>query len=229
MKKNLMMGMVVAMSFQMAFAAPRNAETVRRTVIEEVKRATETTAGKAVDAASAGKTASLLSRIAGASERELQSALQRKIVVKEVEGEKTVSLLELGNKLAAADNAIRTKDLSGLDAAGKAHMETTVEAIKVSSEFLSLANKTSDMGGKLTEQQRLEVAAFNKQVSLIEDMITKMDTADLKTHIEVMKKAIAKRTNPNIAGDQAFAAAIKEGKSQEDYLTRLSELTNCAR
>jgi len=230
MKKNLIMGMVVAMSFQMAFAAPaRNAEAVRKAVNEEIVRGKQAVAGKAVDAAQSGKTAKELSRISGASEVELSASLRRNITVKETEGDKVVSLLEIGRSTADADTALRTKDLTGLDAGGKAHLEVLQEAVKVSSDFLSLANIDITAAGKLTEQQQLELAAFNKQLSLIPDMLTKMDTADVKAHITAMKKAVEKRTNPKITGDAAFAAALKEGKSNEDYLAKLNELTNCTR
>jgi hypothetical protein len=228
MKKQIIVSLALICGFQMSLAAPvRNVESVRRAVVEEMARVKSET--RVNDQMQISRSSDTLSRISGASSVELKAALARKIKIKEVDGEREVSLLEIGNLLSAADQSIRTKDLTNLDAAGRAHLEATQEAIKVSSEFLSLANRTTEMTGVMSDQQKLEVAAFNKQVSLIPEMITKMDTSDLKAHTDAMKKAIAKRTGPSINGDQAFALALKEGKSQEDYIQKLNELTSCIR
>lgn len=227
----MILGMLVVCSFQMAFAATaRDAMIVRDTISKELARARSSGENKVADSATLSKVSNTLSRISGSNrEVELRSALGRTIQVKEATGTRSVSLLDLANLLVSADQSLRTQNLSGLDAAGKAHLDATQNAIKVSSEFLALANRTSETSAVLTDVQKLEVAAFNKQISLIEEMITKMDTADLKAHTEVMKKAIAKKINPNMNGDQALAAALKEGKTQEDYIQKLNELMNCLR
>lgn len=230
MNTKVILGMMVAISFQMAFAATaRNVEGIRKVVREEIGRSKNGSTGNTVDAVESGKTAEYLARMSGASEVELRPALQRTITVKEVDGNKTISLNEVGTMLKVADEGFRKIDRTSLDASGKAHLEILEEGLKVIPMFLSLANRTSEMGAKLSTQQQTEVDAFFKQISLTEDMLTKMDTADAKAHIEVMKKAIAKRTSPKVAGDQAFAAALKEGKSQEDYIAKLQELLNCVR
>jgi hypothetical protein len=153
----------------------------------------------------------------------------RRIVVQEATGDRTVALLTLGQLLVSADQALRSENPGSLNAAGKAHMVATQEAIKVASEFLALAARTSDTAGIMTTQQRSEVAAFYKELSLIEEMLFRMDTGDLRSHVEIMKQAIAQKTSEKMNGDQAFAAVLKTGRSQQEYLLKLAELTNCAR
>lgn len=221
MKTKLVIGMALICSFQIAFAAATaRPEVVRKAIETEVARAKAAGEIKASDATHDAKLGSTLARIAGTSEGELRSALSRTIQVQETNGSKNVSLREIGSLLVKADEVSRTQG-------SPPAME---RAIKISSAFLSLANRDPrNSGVVMTEQQKLELAAFNKQLSLIPEILTKMDAADMDAHIKVMEKAVEKRATPTMNGEQAFAVALKEGRSQEDYLQKLNELTGCVR
>lgn len=221
MKKKLVLGMVLMCGFQMAYAAPTaRPEAVRKAIETEVARAKAAGEIRATDASHDARLGNTLARISGSAEGELRAALSRTIEVKEATGSRNVPLREIGNLLAKADEVSRAQG----------NPPAMERAIKVSSAFLALANRDPKNSGLvMTEQQKLELDAFNKQLSLIPEIITKMDPADMEAHIKVMEKAIEKRVTPNMNGDQAFASALKEGKTQEEYKQKLTDLTGCVR
>lgn len=237
MKKQFVMGMMLSLTLSapMAFAAgAKGAEAIRSEISKNDKRALEKDAISALkglvrDAEVLDRSSTILSKIAGgADSTELKSSLSRKIKVATVDGEKQVAVLDVAKSIMKADQTTKEINRNDLTAEGKSHLELVEEAVKVSSEFLTLANRTSDMSASTNELAKQASQALNKQIALIPEMLTKMDTADLKGHVEVMKKAIQSRTSPSMNGDQAYLAALKtEGMSAEKLKEKLEEIIGC--
>jgi hypothetical protein len=230
MKNQIILGMALALTANFAFAAGpvRSAVEVKNQMTEESKRSKDRNSidvlRGTVDSQIVFKAANEVSKIGGADQTELKIALAKSVKVQSVEGEKTLSLMDVGQKLLMAEQTMKKLNRNDLTADGKLHLEAMENMVKASSEFLSLANKMSDGA---TEQSKLEIAAFNKQLLIIAEQLTTMDTGDLKAHTAKMKAAVAARTSPGITGDQAFAASLKQGKTATEYAQLLKDILGC--
>lgn len=234
MKKVLLAGMatVVAMSFTMGSAAYA-AVDLKAAMRDETKDATKKGAIKGVDESSkvaAQKSISdLLVGVArNADSAEMSQAIARTINVRKSDGSvKQVSLEDIARNILADKQALDNKNRNDLTAADKAHFDQMQQFLEVSSQFLTLASRTSEVRGNLDAQTQKEVDAFNKQLSIISDMKS-FDTRELKSHVDVMQAALQAKVSPDIKGDQAFAAALGKGKrSQADLDKKLDDIIGC--
>ncbi|MEZ0390592.1 MAG: hypothetical protein ACAH59_00125, partial [Pseudobdellovibrionaceae bacterium] len=233
MKTKLILGMVLVCSFQSAFAGGKSVEVFRKALTDEVARRNQTHAvEKKTTTDKISLTANELSKISGASQVELKAAMQKKnISFKDATGQtKEISILEIGSTISSADQVLRSIDRTTLDADGKARLKILSDdggkGLQIMADFISLANKTSD-AGVATEMSKMEVAVLNQQISLIPDMLNKMDAAEMQSHLAIMDAAVKKRVRPEIPGDQALAAVLKENKTAEEYKQKLNEILNC--
>ncbi len=229
MRKQIVLAIALVLSANFAnAAAARSAVEVKSQMTEESKKAKDHNSIDSLRGSTgtqvAFKAAGEISKISGADQSELKIALSKSVKVQTAEGEKTLALLEVGQKILMAEQTLKKMNRNDLAEDGKLHLEAMESMVKVASEFLSLANKMSEGA---TEQSKLEISAFNKQLLIISEQMTTMDTADLKAHTAKMKAAVSSRTNPSITGDQAFAASLKQGKTATEYAQILKDILGC--
>jgi hypothetical protein len=234
MKKVLLAGMVTMVALQMsvAHAAISRAVDVRNSVVEENKKALEKGALTGVNEASAtamkSNVSDLLVGVArNADNREMSEALSRTIRLNDAGKASDIKLLDIGRKVLMAKQSLDKINRNDLDDQGKAHFDQLRQALEVSSQFMTLASKSSDIGTNLNPQTQKEVDAFNRQLSLIPDLL-KMDTRELKSHVDIMQAAVNAKTSARVTGDQAYAAALK-AKYGAKYQEKLEEILGCAR
>ncbi|MCE3009603.1 MAG: hypothetical protein LW875_03200 [Proteobacteria bacterium] len=236
MKKQLILGMATVLaltSFEVASAATRAAE-VRTKLEREMRDAlskgsitglNENSAAKARESA-ADKLVGV-ARIADANE--MTSALGKTIKVKEADGrEVSTSVMDIARKLLRTEQALNNLNQNEMGPEARAHVKLVETALQLGAQMIGSLSKTSDVVANLDAQSKLQVEAFYKQVSLLPEMVTKMDSKELKSHIEIMEATMAQKTGPNVKGDVAFAAAMraKYGAKAND---KMNELLGCAR
>lgn len=236
MKKQLILGMVavsmVMGSFSSAMAATRRVE-----VQDAMKKAVESGArvGGVAGVREAGVRSDTITDLASLldgnnrSQAELRSALDKTIQITTPDGARTIDLLTVGKSVKAADLQIKNLDRNRLDNEGKTYLETLEKAVDVSAQFLALKSASSDIVAPAarTADQQLEIDAFNRQVSLITDIVSgKMDKAEVESHISVMQAAVQAKTSPRVTGEQAFKVAM-ETKYGAKAKEKMTELKNC--
>lgn len=247
MKKQLLLGMVLTavMVAQQSYAGPVRTVEAFRAELGKAKnvKVSELDVNKGVETAQhRNKLAELLSGILkGSMALSISGVIKRKPVelkgkVAGVEQVIKVDLAEVAKDIAHADQVLKSTNKNDLDAAGKLHFETMEKAVESGTKMLAMAEKTSDMRdidsrGDLTAAQKdilkQETAAFMQEISLISQAL-KMDTAELQTFVELWNKVAAKR-GPNVLGDQAYAAVMKEGRNDKAYREKLEEILGCVR
>lgn len=236
MKKKFILGMVavsmVMGSFSGAMAATRRVE-----VQDAMKRAVEASAraGSVAGVREAGVRSDTITDLASLldgnnrSQAELRTALDKVIEISTPDGARTIELLSVGKSVKAADLQIKDLDRSRLDNEGKSYLETLEKAVDVSAQFLALKSASSDLiaPAARTADQQLEIDAFNRQVSLITEIVGgKMDKAEMESHVAVMQAAVQAKTSPRVTGEQAFKVAM-EAKYGAKAKEKMNELKNC--
>lgn len=234
MNKVVLLGMATMVAFQMsvANAAITRAVDVRNSVMEDSKKALEKGAINGVNETSAvaakSSVADLLVGVArNADNKEMSDALSHKVRVSEAGQVTEISMIDIGRKVLMAKQSLDKVNRNDLDAQGQAHLDEMKQALEVSSQFMTLASKSSDVSGSLDAATQKQVDAFNKQLSLIPDLL-KMDTREMKSHVDIMQAAVQAKTAPNVNGDVAYASALK-AKYGAKFQEKLDEILGCAR
>jgi hypothetical protein len=147
--------------------------------------------------------------------------LINKVAVNGVDFSTGASLSSIVNAIAKADEVSRNINRNEVtSAADKALLAQKERAVKICAEFVVLAKN-------MTHAQTQEVGVFIKQLDLIPEMLTSMSAEDLKSHLDIMEKAVeAHNKNSQLKGDQAFAEALKTKYGQE-YAQKLLEILGC--
>lgn len=237
MKKQFLIGLATAMAlttFNTALAAPMRSGELRSRIEREQKDALKKGSITGLNEANAERArqsaADKLTSIARIADlNEMTAAAGKKIKVKEADGKEVeMNMMDIMRKTLMVEQSIKSINRNELDAEARAHLEKVEQALEVSAQFLAMANKTSDVSTNINALTQKQVDAFNKQLSLIPELLTRMDTRELESHVEIMRAAIGERVSPNIKGDQAYANALKK-KYGEKAEAKLDEILGCAR
>lgn len=236
MKKQLVLGMVavslVMGNFSTAFAATRRVD-VQKNLENGVKKGLEV--GGIPGVREAGTRSEIIADVAslldgnGRSQAELRQAMDRSITITTPDGPRNIDLLDVGKSIKAAETQIKNLDRSKLDKDGKDYADTIDKAVDVSAQFLALSSASATVrdAAVRTPDQQLEIDAYNRQVSLITDLISgKMDKAEVESHLAVMEAAVQAKTSPRVTGEQAFKVAM-ETKYGAKAKEKMTELKNC--
>ena len=171
-----------------------------------------------------------LAKTQGISETQIESAIrdgQGKVreLKADVGGENlNINMLATAKQINAAKSTVDAlaREKSQLDTDGQELLTQLERAMEIMPKFLSLANSVSSGSSA-------EVQAFVKQLSLTKEMLSTMDAADLKNHLDVMEMAVEVRLrNPEINGDEAYSQALRT-KYQDKYASKLEEILSCKR
>lgn len=147
--------------------------------------------------------------------------LVNKVAVNGVEFSTGADMSSIVNSILNADQVTRSINRNEItSAADKALLAQKERAVKICAEFVVLAKN-------MTHAQTQEVGVFIKQLDLIPEMLTSMSAEDLKSHLDVMEKAVeAHNRNSQLKGDLAFAEALKAKYGQE-YAQKLLDILGC--
>jgi hypothetical protein len=233
MNKVLLAGVATMLAFHVsiAHAAITRAADVRRAVVEDNKKALDKGAIDGVtesDTAMKSSVANLLVGVArNADTTEMSEALSRSIKVSDAGNVKEIPLMNVGRQILMAKQSLDKMNRNDLDAQGQAHYDELRQALETSSQFLTLASKTADVRAVVDAQTQKQEDAFNKQLSLIPDLLN-MDTRELKSHVDIMQAAINAKVSPDMKGAQAYYSALK-AKYGDKTNAKLDEILGCAR
>ncbi len=161
------------------------------------------------------------------SSRDLNVALNRSFHIKDGAKFIQIEIASLGRAIQDAKKVSQEINRLELDASGIKHLGQIDRAFEVMPKFLSLAASITKPKDARTQ---VEVDAFAKELSIVNEMLSTMQTADLKTHLDIMQMALdfkAKNPNLELDGNQALAGAIRE-KYQDKALAKIQELSTCS-
>lgn len=233
MNKVFLIGMATVVAFQMSVAQAAgvvHVADVKSKMETDMKDANKRGAIRGLDESSAiAQLNSVAKNLKDVSKTDYTSewrlALAKRIKTSDL-GE--INVMDIARKILKTRQSLDEIQAADLDAAGKAQYDTLKNAVDVSAQFLSLASTSSDINLHLDAQSQKEIDAFNKQLSLIPEMLTKMDTKELQSHLDIMTSAIASRNSPEMTGDKAYAAALKT-KYGSGFDKKLEEILGCSR
>lgn len=225
----LTMSVLMAVSASTAFAVTRVNEvrTKFERDIREGQRQLEARDTARIEQVRQDATRDLSALTGGrVSTREMNAALNKTFKINEGGIEVEVNLLALAQAVRDAKTVTSNLNRNELDADAKRLIEQKDRALEIIPKFLSLASNVSRASSPAKQK---EVDAFVKQLSLIKEQVSTMDTAELKSHLDVMELAVEnKLRNPELEGDQAYAQALK-AKFGDKYAQKLEEILGCAR
>lgn len=230
MKNSVLMTIsaLMALSASTSFAAPMRVNEVRTRFERDVREGQKQFQnGARLDQVRQDATRDLSALTGGrVSTREMGAALNKVLKLKEGEVEVEVNLLHLAQALRDAQTVTKSLNRNELDAEAKKLVEQKDRALEIVPKFLALASNISRADSPAKQK---EIDVFTKQISLVNEMVSKMDTAELKSHLDVMELAVENRLrNPELEGDQAYSQALK-AKFGDKYAQKVEEILGCLR
>lgn len=234
MKKTLLIGVATILtltSFEAAFAAGS-----RNVVTERVEREAngkkklsdlveiKGMQTKQIHEAVASKLEALVATREGAVDRNaLADAMGRTLKVKVAGEVKDVTVLSVARtilEVEAITKAIRedvNRGTAKLSKEAEADLALKERGLKESVRALSLLAKTSEVSTVLSAETQLNIRVLHKQLSLIPEVLTKMNKEEATSHIEILQLAADAKISRDTKGDDAMNVAFqkKHGKEAE--------------
>lgn len=231
MKKAVLMSMSAVMILSTpAFAAGLRAVEVKgkyESSIREGQRTLDTVSAAQLERVRQDAVRDLSALTSGrVNTREMNAALSKTFKLNDGGHEIQIDMTKIAQAVRDAKSVTSTINKNELDVDATKLFEQKERALEIIPKFMALASIVSK---NTTGTRQKEVDAFVKQMSLLKESLTSMDSAELKSHLDVMEIAIEnKLRNPELEGDQAYAQALKT-KFGNKYATKLEEILGCAR
>lgn len=157
----------------------------------------------------------------------MKTALKSSFDVKNSDGSTaSFSVKDIAVKIAATDEFLRKTDLNKLTEEDKKFVDAVKEMNKISAEFLTLFAKSGDAQRGLSPELSNSLEVMKLQSLVITKIATSVGTADIQSHIDVMRKILTSARDPHKTGAQATLETLTElaKNSKQDVRSYSEEL-----